>query len=179
MTGRVATSLATMPSTKRTALSFRSINRRGAPEYDPGLQRHHLLPRQLLGKNCFGTMFGAIGRRNVGFDDFRSNGLLLPCKEDTAIRLCMPLHLGPHSAYNEMVMSRVGQIENDWSHCRNDDPSRAIEDALFRLSLLQSALRKRLLDDRRRIILNRKDPVGSGYDFDELDAMADALWDAT
>jgi hypothetical protein len=52
-------------------------------------------------------------------------------------------------------------------------------DSLYRLSLLQSALRKRLLADRRGIVLNREDPLGTGFDFTELDAMAELLWAAT
>ncbi len=55
----------------------------------------------------------------------------------------------------------------------------AFEEALMRLHLLQSALRRRLLNQRRRMILNRKDPLGAGFDFTELDAMAEALWEAT
>lgn len=50
----------------------------------------------------------------------------------------------------------------------------------MRLRLLQRALRRRLLEPGyRRILLNRSDPLGSGVDFSELDAMADALWSAT
>ena len=49
----------------------------------------------------------------------------------------------------------------------------------MRLGLLQRALRKRLLSPVRRLMLNRKDPLGSGFDFSELDAMADSLWGAT
>ncbi|WP_234035789.1 hypothetical protein [Erythrobacter insulae] len=49
----------------------------------------------------------------------------------------------------------------------------------MRLKLLQRALRTRLLQERRRFLLNRKDPLGTGFDFSELDAMAESLWDAT
>jgi hypothetical protein len=28
------------------------------------------------------------------------------------------------------------------------------------------------------VLLNRKDPIGTGFDFSELDAMADSLWSA-
>ena len=59
------------------------------------------------------------------------------------------------------------------------DPAKAMVDSLYRLSLLQSALRKRLLADRRGIVLNREDPLGTGFDFTELDAMAELLWAAT
>lgn len=50
----------------------------GAAGYDPGLQRHHLLPIQLLGERYFQRMFAVIGRGRIGFDDFRANGILLP-----------------------------------------------------------------------------------------------------
>lgn len=53
-----------------------------------------------------------------------------------------------------------------------------MEEALLRLSLLQAALRKRLMDERRRMLLNRKDPLGAGFDFSELDAMAESLWNS-
>lgn len=68
-------------------ISFRSVNRRGTPGHDPGLQRHHLLPRQLLQQACFGQLFDAIGHERVGFNDFRRNGLLLPAAESAALRL--------------------------------------------------------------------------------------------
>jgi len=44
--------------------------------------------------------------------------------------------------------------------------------------LLQAALRRQLLDQQRRLVLSRKDPLGAGFDFAELDAMAEALWAA-
>ncbi len=124
-------------------------------------------------------MFGAIGRELVGFDDFRRNGLLLPATDDATLRSGMPLHRGPHRQYNELVIERVGRIEERWSQARPRDPDAALSEALDRLALLQAALRRRLLNERRRMILNRKDPLGTGFDFGELDAMAEALWEAT
>jgi len=35
-----------------------------------------------------------------------------------------------------------------------------------------------LLAQRRRVLLNRNDPLGTGFDFGELDAMAEMLWAA-
>lgn len=165
-------------SLRRTAIAFRAVNRRGEPGYDPSLQRHHLLPRQLLSRRCFGVMFEKLGREQVGFDDFRSNGLLLPASEEATVRTGMPLHRGPHHRYNEVVIARVGRIEQSWAHARPRDPEGALSDALMRLHLLQSALRRQLLAERRRILLNRRDPLGTGFDFTELDAMAEALWSA-
>lgn len=91
----------------------------------------------------------------------------------------MPLHRGPHREYNALVIHRVGSTEERWTQDCKHDPQMAMEDALFRLALLQTALRKRLLDERRRMVLNRKDPLGTGFDFGELDAMAAELWKAT
>ena len=161
-----------------TIIAFRSVNARGTPGYDPGLQRHHLLPRQLLTQRCFGRMFAEVGRVNVGFDDFRRNGLLLPATEAASVRSGMPLHRGPHPRYNEVVIARVGRIEARWAHARRLDNEAALVEALMRLHLLQAALRRRLLAERRRVVLSRKDPLGTGFDFAELDAMAEALWAA-
>jgi hypothetical protein len=157
------------------AIAFRSVNWPGADGYDPGLQRHHLLPRQLLSQRCFGAMFAVVGRAAVGFDDFRANGLLLPGTERATIRTGMPLHRGPHRRYNEVVITRVGRIEERWTQARKRNEAAALAEALERLQLLQSALRSQLLAQRRRVLLNRNDPLGTGYDFSELDAMAEAL----
>jgi hypothetical protein len=157
-------------------IAFRSVNRPGAQAYDPGLQRHHLLPRQLLSQRCFGALFANVGRARVGFDDFRRNGLLLPATETASVSTGMPLHRGPHRRYNEVVIARVGQIEARWSIVRHGNPEAALDEALLRLHLLQCALRRQLLAQRRRVLLNRKDPLGAGFDFSELDAMAELLW---
>ena len=56
-------------------------------------------------------------------------------------------------------------------------PDNALEQAVMRLGLLQRALRRRLLEpQRRRLKLNSRDPLGTGLDFTELDAMAETLW---
>jgi hypothetical protein len=171
-----------MPPWGRTAsltvIAFRAVNAPGSAGYDPGLQRHHLLPRQLLSQRCFGALFAEVGRARVGFDDFRRNGLLLPATEAASIRTGMPLHRGPHRRYNEVVIARVGRIEVSWAAARQRDEAAALTEALLRLHLLQSALRRQLLAERRRVLLNRNDPLGAGFDFSELDAMAESLWAA-
>jgi hypothetical protein len=152
------------------------INRRDNPNYQPGMQRHHLLPRQLLSARCFGRLFDCLGRERVGFDDFRRNGLLLPCTDRAALRIGLPLHRGPHRDYNAMVFERVGRIEADWGAQRLREPERWLGEALMRLTLLQGALRRRLLAESTRLRLNRGDPLGTGRDFAELDALAELLW---
>jgi hypothetical protein len=163
----------------RTRLPFRAVNRRDAPGFQPGMQRHHLLPRQLLNAHCFGPLFDAIGCERLDFNDFRRNGLLLPANDHAAARIGLPLHRGPHRTYNELVAERVGQVESAWSSLRTRAPEVALDQALMRLSLLQRALRRRLLSPARRLLLNRRDPLGAGFDFSELDALADSIWGAT
>lgn len=161
----------------RTALPFRAVNLPGTPGYDPGLQRHHLLPRQLLSQRSFGRLFEVIGREWPGLDDFRSNGMLLPSSDAAALRLGLPLHRGPHRDYNAMVIERVGQVEADWSRLRLRNPTAAHDNAVGRLQTLQRSLRRRLLDPgRKRLALNRHDPLA--MDFTLIDAMVDALWPA-
>jgi hypothetical protein len=164
----------------RARLPFRSVNRCGDAGFEPGLQRHHLLPRQLLGERSFSRLFDLLGHDCIGFDDFRRNGLLLPANDSAALRTRMPLHRGPHRTYSSMVAERVGQVEAEWSRLRPKAPEVAIDQAVMRLSLLQRALRRRLMaGDRKHFRLNRHDPIGTGLDFSDLDAMADALWGFT
>lgn len=143
------------------------------------MQRHHLLPRQLTGRRCFGRLFSELGRHRIGFDDFRRNGLLLPAREEAVQRLGLPMHRGPHRDYNRVVIERVGRIESIWSRHRMIGTEMAAHTALMRLDLFQRALRRRLLDERQPFLLNRNDPLGSEVDFSDLDAMAEVLWGAT
>jgi hypothetical protein len=164
----------------RPRIPFRSVNRADRPGHDPLMQRHHLLLRQIMTSQPLRRMVEGLDRRRLGFDDFRINGMLLPAHEETAIATSLPLHRGPHRHYNAVVMERLGQIERDWSARRGVHTHSAGEDALMRLALLQSALRRRLLASMgRRLLLNRRDPFGNMVDFSELDAMAEALWGAT
>lgn len=163
---------------KRAQLSFRAVNRHGSGDYNTGLQRHHLLPVQLLSMHSFARFFESIGLDRIGFDDFRRNGLLLPCCDQTATMMALPMHRGPHHRYNALAIERVAQIELGWRKGGKSDE--AATEALFRLGLLQGALRRRLLDPSRSPIpLNRRDPALRKPDFTDLDAMADLLWAAT
>lgn len=164
----------------RWRLPFRAVNQRGKAGYQEGMQRHHLLPLQLRKRKTFSSLLIDLGHDAVGFDDFRFNGLLLPTDDKAAIYWGLPLHRGPHRVYNEVVADRVGQIEAGWSARRLVRPVAARNEAQMRLRLLQRALRRRLLEPgHKAILLNRNDPLGTGLDFTELDAMADALWAAT
>lgn len=164
----------------RKRIPFSAVNSPHRPGHDPGLQRHHLLPRQMASHRWFGRLFDSLGVAATGFDDFRRNGVLLPCGEASAIRLGLPMHRGPHGIYNAMVAERVGQIEAHWSARRGRQPELALEAAYMRLALLQSALRRRIMaGGNQPLRLNRFDPLGAGRDFSQLDAMADLLWGST
>lgn len=161
-------------------IAFRQVNRPDLPDYDPSLQRHHILPRQIANERCFARFLKGIGLDAMGFHDFRRNGLLLPCREPAALRLGLPLHRGPHRRYNAMVMDRLGRIEADWSRQRLAYASNARRDALMRIRLLQNALRRLLLRQAKiRLTLHRRDQALADRDFAELDAMADSIWKAT
>jgi hypothetical protein len=162
----------------RAQIPFRSVNVPGKPGYHPGLQRHHLLPRALLGRRAFDRMIGTLGSERIGFHDFRRNGLLLPATEQGAERIGLPLHRGPHCTYSEMVTERLGQFEVGWSRTRRYDSELASMEALMRLDLLQRALRRRLLRPPKgeETVLNRHDPA---LDYSHLDRMAEMLWHAT
>lgn len=166
-----------MPTLAGRLLPFRAVNRAGKPDHQPDMQRHHLLPRQLVSSRGLCGMMRHLGHDRIGFDDFRRNGLLLPSTISAALRVCLPLHRGPHADYNAMVAERVGQIEAGWSRDVLRSSHEASKIALMRLQLLQQGLRRRLLDEGdNKLRLSSKDPFRSGQDFTELDAMADQLW---
>jgi len=172
--------LAALRQSARNTLSFRAVNVKGTPDYDPGMQRHHLLPRQLLSNKCFGPLFDLIGRDRLGFEDFRANGLLLPASDTAARRIGLPMHRGPHRDYNQLVIERVGQVEAQWATKRSRAPEIALDEAVARITLLQRALRRRLLNPRRKpFMLNRYDPMGQNVNFAEIDAMVEMLWPET
>ena len=163
----------------RQTLPFQHVNQPGTASYRADLQRHHLIPRQVMEMPSFSRMLAAVGRHRLGYDDFRRNGLLLPASELAALETGMPLHRGPHRSYNQLVIERVGIIEGGWSRVARLDHGRASSDAAMRLDLLQCALRRKLLSRSRRgrrTLLNRRDPLRGGQDFAMLDALVDELW---
>ena len=95
------------------------------------------------------------------------------------MRLGMPLHRGPHREYNEMVIEKVGRIEQFWSRRPSWSEDARHIDALARLARLQDRLRLNLLDQRRAPHLSNKDPRRSAPDFAHLDGLAENLWRKT
>lgn len=165
--------------TSRAFIPFRSVNRRDSAGYQAGLQRHHLIPRQVQSRRCFGNLIAALQADQFSLDDFRRNGMLLPAEDAAAAALQLPLHRGPHRTYNELVLERFGQIEASWCAAQPSSAAKALAEAHARLTLLQAALRKRLLSQRAPLQLNRHQTPRPSADFAALDAMAASLWAAT
>ena len=167
----------------RPRIPFRAVNRRGEPGYNPSLQRHHLLPLQLLRARSLQALFVDLHIEQRSFDDFRRNGMLLPASESSALLLGLPLHRGPHRAYNEMVLDRIGEIESRWRRYRARAPLAARCWAGARCYAIQASLRTELARPSRHrgspYALNRRDPVFRQVDYSGLDTMADMLWGAT
>ena len=158
---------------------FVNVNRRGRTGSRRGWQKHHLLPRQTFGRRSFSAMFSSISPRGEWFDDFNVNGILLPATEAAAFDSGLPLHRGPHQVYNELVFERVGAVEMEWSHTRSRDELLARDVALARIRLIQRGLARGLeMGGAGPFVLNRRDPIGRGKDYSELDAMAEVLWGA-
>lgn len=149
-----------MRTQRHSVLSFRAVNRRDHRHYRPGLLRHHLLPREMIHHPGFRRLLDALGLERIGFEDFRRNGMLLPCDDAEAARMGLPLHRGPHRTYNAMVLERAGAIEADWQSARRRDAVAAQVDALVAVDRLQRAMRRHLLDPAgwRALPLNRRDP---------------------
>lgn len=160
-------------------LPFAAVNVRGQAGHAADLQRHHLLPRQALAWPAFQRLFSQLGSDRIGFNDFRRNGMLLPARESAVLRLGLPLHLGPHRDYNRMVIERLGTIEAGWARRRHASEELAGTEALARIALLQRALRRRILDQRRPLRFNHADPLGRGRDFTLLDLLAEEIWAAS
>ncbi|RYY33712.1 MAG: hypothetical protein EOP59_17270 [Sphingomonadales bacterium] len=160
-------------------MPFAAVNRPGQPVHSGDLQRHHLLPRQAIDWPGLQRLFDCLGRERIGFDDFRRNGLLLPSRESAVLRLGLPLHLGPHRDYNQMVIERLGGIERSWARRRTCNADAARKSAAIRIGLLQAALRKRILEQRRPIRFHRADPLDHNRDFTILDSLAEDLWRAS
>ena len=166
-------------TSERRIIPFRAVNCRNTPGYRPGLQRHHLIPCEVLTRRCFARVIAALGEERSRLHDFRRNGLLLPANDVAAASLGLPLHRGPHRRYTELVFERFGRIEAEWSRTAPRCDRQALAEALARLDLLQSALRRRLLSVRPPLQLNRRQQPRPNAEFAALDAMAASLWAAT
>jgi hypothetical protein len=82
---------------------FRLVNRKGDEGYRDDWQRHHLLPRQLEHSENTKSIFERLQKTGFYFDDFDTNGVLLPATVAAATISRLPIHAGPHPYYNHRV----------------------------------------------------------------------------
>lgn len=158
------------------AITFRRVNRRGHPNYAPLCQRHHLLPVALLARKQFRQFFADLVPAGFHFDDFATNGVLLPKIEAEALRLRLPLHRGPHPRYNALILWRVERIRADYVRSPSGLIDRIV--TVQRLRLLQNTIRRSLMAAAVLfpVTLHRRDPMRSVADFGTIDEMIERVW---
>lgn len=157
---------------------FSMINRKDQGDYHPCYQRHHLIPLQAASMSDIREPLDQMVRGGLDFDDFESNGVLLPATEQAAFETGQPLHRGPHPRYNQLVIDRLSLIIKLCNRIDNDVERRSF--FRLRIGLLQSVLRRALVSPALRVFqLNKKDPSLSSSAFAELDSCVDALYVAT
>lgn len=155
-------------------IRFSSVNRPGDRNYRPNYHRHHLIPRQAATQPSLVSIFKDLSRRGFDLDNFHTNGILLPCNEEEAIKSKRALHRGPHPHYNDVVISRMVAISKLSEGIQSRD--RRSEFIAFKAHLLQRGLRRGLNgDDCWSLKLNARDPLRSGADFDQIDIRIDQL----
>src|SRR5690606_30334241 len=161
----------------RRMMRFSMINRKNDAGYTPGFQRHHLIPLQAASIAEIRKPLDAMGRGGFDFDNFVTNGVLLPSDEHLAIKTGHPLHRGPHPRYNELVIERLLLIIR-LSKQINEEVQRKVFYRMI-IELLQSTLRKDKVGLHLPVIeMNNWDINLSSSDFAELYSCMDALYTA-
>lgn len=148
---------------------------RNAIPPNPYMHRHHIIPVRLFRKGPLARFLKGMRVAGVMADDFARNGLFLPATEEAAEALRLPLHRGPHRLYTQLVEERVGGIARAYRDWPPSTPIR-VEEAAWRVRLLQAALMRMLQERRLSAPLNRFDPMLRAQDFTAIDAMIDRLW---
>lgn len=156
-------------------IAFRRVNRRGQLNYKPERQRHHLLPMALMQRKQFRYFFRDLTASGFVFDDFTTNGILLPTTEAEALRARLPLHRGPHPRYNALILMRVETIRACYARSRRRLQDRM--DGVQRLRLLQNVIRRSLMGASAfPVKLHLRDPMHDGLGFETMDQMIEKAW---
>jgi hypothetical protein len=122
-------------------------------------------------RSQFYPFVGDLRRGGIDLDDFETNGLLLPCREATAIRTRRPLHRGPHPRYNDIITAYLELIRHDWS--RSTLPT-----IIARVRNLQVDIANWLVGNTvdAPTRLGKRDPFASDAVTAELDAHVESLF---
>ncbi len=153
-------------------MAHRALFRAEWPPTRPGFQRHHLIPLSVRNSPQFSAFFDGLLVHGFSLNDFCSNGQYLPATPALALRSGWALHRGPHRRYSEVVRARIETIRIEHIRMRRDGQRMAADVTIFRLRLVQSAMRIALT--RKRVpglVLHQRDPMHLFDRYDFLDAM--------
>jgi A nuclease family of the HNH/ENDO VII superfamily with conserved AHH len=104
--------------------------------------RHHLIVQQALRDEMLKPFLTRMSEDGFQVDDFRTNGLLLPCLPSLSRKTGLPLHWGPHPRYNAKVIQELHLIRVSAESMRADSHGR--RQAFDALRSLQGKLRATL-----------------------------------
>jgi hypothetical protein len=156
-------------------IRFSKVNKADSENHNPQLQRHHLIPLQVSSISELTGSTGIIATTGFQFDDFSTNGILLPCCEKIALETGRPLHRGPHPRYNEIVITSLYAIDELGDRMENDRERKTFY--RMRMMLLLSGLRQGLANRGfKNLLLNSRDPVHSHLDFGNIDSDIEKLF---
>ncbi len=130
-----------------------------------GFQCHHLIPVKVCNMGALRPFFEKSKAYGFDPDDFGVNGMPLPCRERMAAAFGLPLHRGPHPAYNQMVAERLAAIS-------------VLNECESWLQLMQflRALREGLRNCPEVDAFDRRHPFQPTVDMRRLDSDADFLF---
>jgi hypothetical protein len=125
-----------------------------AGNQQPGYQRHHLLPINVIQSYAFRKLFSSIAAAGFKPHCFFNNGFLLPATEAESVKTGLPLHRGPHRQYDNLIAECLNMI---WrAVLAGHIPANPVS-IMTHISDLQGMLR-RSLGPSASIKLNQHDP---------------------
>ena len=72
-----------------------------------GWQRHHLIPRQVWRYPDLRVFLSGLHVFGIDLENFAGNGMFLPAEPAVAEHYRLPLHVGGHRVYNDVMVSLV------------------------------------------------------------------------
>ena len=155
-------------------MRFAKVNVKGSAGYKPNYQRHHLIPVAVKTLSDFGFARSLLAADGFSFDDFSTNGILLPSCEKEAVKAGLPLHRGPHPLYNEFVIEHIAIVTKMAERCAT------LTIARYQLITQIRAFQRTLATSLSKhpagtLYLHKRDPMKSDMDFSMMDSHVDQL----
>jgi A nuclease family of the HNH/ENDO VII superfamily with conserved AHH len=136
-----------------------------AGNQQPGYQRHHLIPVNIVQSYAFAKLFSFIAPAGFKPHCFLNNGHLLPATEVESVKTGLPLHRGPHRQYDDLIAECLNMI---WLAALAGHIPATPVSLMTQISDLQGLLR-RILGPSASIKLNQHDPRGVQSHLSSLD----------